>query len=172
MNSELFLDALQKSYTSIKAEFNSVSSEGIYSKWPEEFIYNEGWNVFGLRFNGNDLAQAHAICPYISGFIKRYNRLITTLGFSVLNPGTIIYPHVGYTNAVLRCHLGISVPEGDCCLRVGEKVMKWEEGAAFIFDDTIEHEAWNKTDQKRIVMLLDLNKEVLYNVDYMGENTQ
>ena len=168
MNPELFIDVLQKNYPSIKSEFNSVASGEIYVKWPEEFLYNTGWNVFGLRFQGRDLPDAHLICPYISSLLKKYASLIDTLGFSVLAPGTIIYPHEGYTNKVLRCHMGISVPQGDCCLRVGDKIMKWQNGVAFVFDDTIEHEAWNKTDETRIVMLMDLHKDVLYDPNYAG----
>ena len=53
------------------------------------------------------------------------------------------------------------MPEGDCCLKVGGKVRKWKEGESFIFDDTIEHEAWNRTNEDRIVLLMDLNKKVL-----------
>lgn len=169
MSPEFFVDALEKNYTAIKSEFFSMISDDFYTKWPEEFIYNDGWNVFGLRLQGEDMLETHALCPFISGFIKQYSSLIDTLGFSALNPGTVIYPHVGYTDEVLRCHMGITVPEGDCCLRVGEDLFKWKEGAAFVFDDTIEHEAWNKTDEKRVVMLMDLNKELLYDENYFGE---
>lgn len=156
-----FIEDLERHYPHIKEEFLRVVSEDLCVQWPERFLYNEGWNVFGLRFQYQDLPEAHALCPYISRLVKKYDRMIETAGFSILSPGTVIRPHVGYSHEVLRCHLGIQVPPGDCCLRVGAATWKWKEGRAFIFDDTIEHEAWNRTDQKRIVMLLDLKKDCL-----------
>ncbi len=169
MNDVMFIKALEKEYVKIKEEFQSVASENIYTKWPEEFLYNEGWNVFGLRFQKNDIKEAHLLCPVISGLIKKYDTLIDSLGFSSLNPGTIIKPHIGYTNKVLRCHMGIIVPKGDCALKVAERIIKWKEGSAFIFDDTEQHEAWNKTEQKRVVMLIDLVKDVLYDTSYKSD---
>lgn len=153
------LKAFEDQYAAIKREYDTVVSSDLLQKWPEKDIYNEGWNVFGLRFQNSDMAPAHAICPVLSGITKKYSSVIHTIGFSVLNPGTIISPHVGYTSEVLRCHMGISVPEGDCCLKVGGVTRKWKNGEAFIFDDTITHEAWNKTSEIRVVMLVDLVKK-------------
>jgi beta-hydroxylase len=82
--------------------------------------------------------------------------LIWTAGFLVLNPGTIIKPHCGVSSDVLRCHLGIKVPEGDCCLRVDGEILKWHNGKVIIFDDTRQHEAWNMTSESRVILLLDL----------------
>lgn len=51
-------------------------------------------------------------------------------------------------------HLGLIVPS-DCCLRVGDAVKSWKEGKCLIFDDTVEHEAWNNSKEDRIILLLD-----------------
>ena len=79
---------------------------------------------------------------------------LTTAGFSALAPGTCIAPHTGYPDGVLRCHLGLVIPP-DCALRVGDDVQAWENGKCLIFDDTAEHEAWNRSDRTRVVLLLD-----------------
>jgi len=79
---------------------------------------------------------------------------MTTAGFSSLKPGTHIVPHVGYSNGVLRCHLGLFVADG-CALRVKTQTRSWQEGKCLIFDDTVEHEAWNYSDANRIVLLID-----------------
>ncbi len=152
---------LEQKFKNIRDEFLSVAQEGLYSQWPEKFLYNEGWNVFGLRFMNSDIPEAHNICPFISSLVHKYDQLITTAGFSIMNPGTIIYPHKGYTEEVLRCHLGIEVPEGDCFLMVDGIKKSWRAGEAFVFDDTFEHQAWNLTSSRRIIMLLDLDKERL-----------
>ena len=160
---DIFTNSLTEKHALIKNEFVIAVTEDKYLEWPESYLYNHGWNVFGLRFQYNDIFDAHSLCPVLSDFIKQHDTLIETAGFSILSPGTIINPHVGFSSDVLRCHLGIKIPEGDCCLKVGGMVRKWKEAESFIFDDTIEHEAWNRTSEDRIVLLMDLNKEVLLN---------
>ena len=75
--------------------------------------------------------------------------------FSLLAPGTAIPPHVGVNNARLVCHLPLVVPEG-CWFRVGTETRFWKKGEAFVFDDTIEHEALNPSDELRVVFIFDI----------------
>jgi len=75
--------------------------------------------------------------------------------FSILRPGARIPPHTGVTNTRAIIHLPLVVPEG-CGFRVGGETRQWREGEAFAFDDTIEHEAWNESDQQRIVLIFDV----------------
>ncbi|HEY0436794.1 MAG TPA: aspartyl/asparaginyl beta-hydroxylase domain-containing protein, partial [Phenylobacterium sp.] len=60
----------------------------------------------------------------------------------------------GVNNARLIVHLPLVVPPG-CGFRVGGTTRQWEPGRAFVFDDTIEHEAWNDSDEPRAVLILD-----------------
>lgn len=76
--------------------------------------------------------------------------------FSKLNPNTRIPPHVGMLNTRLICHLPIMVPENCGALRVGNQVRSWVEGEALVFDDSIQHEAWNESNQTRVVLLFDI----------------
>jgi aspartyl/asparaginyl beta-hydroxylase (cupin superfamily) len=73
-----------------------------------------------------------------------------------MRANTHISPHRGPTNLRLRCHLAIKVPTGDCAIRVGEQTRHWREGTCLVFDDHLEHEAWNHTDEDRIVLIVDL----------------
>lgn len=75
--------------------------------------------------------------------------------FSLLRPHTRIPPHTGVTNTRAIVHLPLIVPPG-CGFRVGGETREWVEGKAFAFDDTIEHEAWNDSDQLRAVLILDV----------------
>jgi aspartyl/asparaginyl beta-hydroxylase (cupin superfamily) len=75
--------------------------------------------------------------------------------FSLLAPKTSIPPHVGVNNARLVCHLPLVVPEG-CWFRVGAETRFWKRAEAFVFDDTIEHEALNPSDQLRVVFIFDV----------------
>ncbi len=75
--------------------------------------------------------------------------------FSLLAPHTAIPPHVGFNNARLVCHLPLVVPDG-CWFRVGAESRPWKRGEAFVFDDTIEHEAMNPSDELRVVFIFDI----------------
>ncbi|WP_296817700.1 aspartyl/asparaginyl beta-hydroxylase domain-containing protein [Brevundimonas sp.] len=77
--------------------------------------------------------------------------------FSRLEPGAHIPPHNGLVNTRLICHLPLIVPPG-CSLRVGSETHEWRYGQAFAFDDTVEHEAWNTSDQTRVVLIFDVWK--------------
>jgi len=78
-----------------------------------------------------------------------------TAVFSILDAKTRIPPHTGVTNARLIVHLPLVVPPG-CGFRVGAERREWRVGAAFVFDDTIEHEAWNDSDAPCAVLILDI----------------
>jgi aspartyl/asparaginyl beta-hydroxylase (cupin superfamily) len=78
-----------------------------------------------------------------------------TAFFSILRPRSRIPPHTGVTNCRTIIHLPLIVPEG-CGLRVGGETRSWQVGEALAFDDTIEHEAWNDSDQLRAVLILDV----------------
>jgi aspartyl/asparaginyl beta-hydroxylase (cupin superfamily) len=84
--------------------------------------------------------------------------------FSLLAPHTTIPAHVGVNNSRLVCHLPLVVPEG-CWFRVGAETRFWERGSAFLFDDTIEHEAANPSDQLRVVFIFDVWNPALSGIE-------
>lgn len=75
--------------------------------------------------------------------------------YSVFTPGTHLLPHKGVTNTRLVGHLPLLVPP-DCALRVGGEIHEWQPGRVVVFDDTYEHEAWNRSKQTRVVMIFDI----------------
>lgn len=75
--------------------------------------------------------------------------------FSQLKAGAHILPHTGFVNTRLICHLPLIVPPG-CQFRVGNETRTWEAGKAWVFDDTIEHEARNSGDRTRVVLIFDI----------------
>jgi len=78
-----------------------------------------------------------------------------TAFFSVLKPGTHLPPHTGVSNIRSVVHLPLIVPD-KCGFRVGGETREWRVGEAFVFDDTIEHEAWNDSDTIRAVLIVDV----------------
>lgn len=78
-----------------------------------------------------------------------------TAMFSALQPKTHIPPHTGSSNVRLLTHLPLILP-GAARFRVGNTVRDWEMGRAWVFDDTIEHEAWNDADAMRVILIFDV----------------
>jgi aspartyl/asparaginyl beta-hydroxylase (cupin superfamily) len=76
----------------------------------------------------------------------------------VLEPGSNINPHQGDTDAIVRCHLGLSVPGGlpDCGFQVGTEIRGWKEGEALPFCDAQTHSAWNHCSERRLIMIVDV----------------
>jgi hypothetical protein len=75
--------------------------------------------------------------------------------YSLLRPGTHIKPHNGMLNTRLICHLPL-ITNPDCAIRVGNETRGWEQGKLLIFDDSIEHEAWNRGNDTRIILLFEI----------------
>src|SRR5262249_12003867 len=73
-------------------------------------------------------------------------------------PGANINPHQGDTDAIIRCHLGLSVPGGlpECGFQVGPEIRGWKEGEALPFCDAWTHTSWNNTREKRLVIIIDV----------------
>ncbi|MEZ5897058.1 MAG: aspartyl/asparaginyl beta-hydroxylase domain-containing protein [Parvularculaceae bacterium] len=74
--------------------------------------------------------------------------------FSRLRPGAHIPPHYGLTNARLTVHLPLQIPE-DCAIKVGDTINVWEEGKIIAFDDSYQHEAWNRSGRDRVVLIFE-----------------
>ena len=121
---------------------------------------NRDWTAIHLWQNGRRIEANADHCPKTLALLEDLDQPeIRGAGpnamFSLLAPGTAIPPHVGVSNARLVCHLPLIVPDG-CWFRVGAETRHWRRGEAFLFDDTIEHEALNPTDQLRIVFIFDV----------------
>ena len=145
-----FLQPLEHHWQQIREEYDAIASSSV--KWHEP-IHNGKWNVIGFRFQGEDILEnqeraliTSSLCAQIPG--------IHTYGFSIMEPGCEIHPHVGYTNEVLRGHLGLYC-NPLAGLQVGNDVRSWKEGEVFIFDDTTLHSAWNRGKTQRVILLFD-----------------
>jgi aspartate beta-hydroxylase len=118
------------------------------------------WTAFYLWKNGAFVEENAALCPNTADAIRRVP--LSAIGsrtpsvfFSLLRPGAHIPPHHGMLNSRLICHLPLIVPAGGW-LRVGGETRFWEEGRLLVFDDSIEHEARNPSDELRIVLIFDI----------------
>jgi aspartate beta-hydroxylase len=149
--------ALEKNYEAIREEITNLANTDFQSE-AEGLKENGEWDVFLFYERGRKNDKNCARCPVITRLIESHNTVRTQAGLlyvSKLNPGTQIKPHKGPTNVRLRCHLGIKIPDGDCGLTVGGETRRWQQGRCLVFDDSLEHEAWNRTPESRIVLIID-----------------
>ena len=121
---------------------------------------SKDWSILALCENGWLAPKIVECCPQtweamLQVPLPRISGWGPTVVFSLLRAGAWIAPHSGMYNTRLICHLPLVVPPG-CRFRVGNEVLEWEEGKLLIFDDTIEHEAWNDSAEDRIVLIFDI----------------
>ncbi len=117
------------------------------------------WSSLHLWREGKKIEEACARAPETVRIVEALPLAgipgrAPTIFFSILKAGKRIPPHTGVTNVRAIVHLPLIVPN-QCAFRVGGEVREWVEGEAFVFDDTIEHEAWNDSDRDRAVLILD-----------------
>jgi aspartyl/asparaginyl beta-hydroxylase (cupin superfamily) len=118
------------------------------------------WSAFHFYDKGRPIEDRCARAPGTMAAVRRLPQAEVDLRsptamFSVLKPKTRIPPHTGVANFRLVVHLPLVLPPR-CGFRVGGETREWRMGEAWVFDDTIEHEAWNDSDETRIILICDI----------------
>jgi aspartyl/asparaginyl beta-hydroxylase (cupin superfamily) len=168
-----WLDAIEALTEEIRAELTSAlvtDRTGLepYIAYPDgvpldqwkELNKSRRWSAYFL-WNQGVAQPAHiARCPRTAQAVQGapqcdIARRGPTAFFSILDAKTRIPPHTGVTNTRLTVHLPLIVPP-DCTFRVGSETREWVPGRAWVFDDTIEHEAWNGSDAPRAILIFDI----------------
>ncbi len=149
---------LKSNYPAIREEILALAAT-LFHRESERIGRTGDWDVAFLYERGRRHADVCDACPVTTHGIEAYPTIRTAAGLiyvSRMRPNTHIAPHRGPTNLRVRCHLAIKVPTGDCAIRVGEETRRWHEGECLVFDDFLVHEAWNHTDEDRLVLIVDL----------------
>jgi hypothetical protein len=167
-----WLDKLEAATADIRAELMEIlREESAFRPYVESdarlpqtehqgMLNNPSWSAFYLWKQGEIVPQNAARCPRTMSaladapFAQVKNRSPSVM-FSLLRPGARIPPHTGEVNTRLICHLPLIVPE-NCRFRVGNDTRRLVEGKAWVFDDTMEHEAWNGSSQTRVILLFEI----------------
>ncbi|KQX21633.1 MULTISPECIES: aspartyl/asparaginyl beta-hydroxylase domain-containing protein [unclassified Sphingomonas] len=168
-----WLGELEAATDIIQAEFEAVAgaerAELVpYIQYPEgapvaqwkALNHSRDWTAIHLWQYGRPIEANARHCPATMDLIARFPQpriggCSPNAMFSLLAPGTRIPPHHGVANTRLVCHLPLIVPEG-CWFRVGAETRPWRRGEAWLFDDTIEHEAMNPTGALRVILIIDI----------------
>lgn len=164
--------AVERATASITTELRALLAEGgHFSPYLQSstnqpamnersLLDSQDWSACYLVQNGT-ITAAGARCPHALAALEaapvpRIPERSPNVLFSRLAPRTHIPPHNGFLNTRLICHLPLIVPPACGKLRCGSEERAWEEGRLMVFDDSIEHEAWNDSDAERIVLLFEI----------------
>jgi aspartate beta-hydroxylase len=125
-----------------------------------ELNHSARWSSLHLWRDGVRQEAACKLCPKTTALLERLPLAdqpgyAPTAMFSALDAKTKIPAHTGSTNVRLLCHLPLILP-GPARFRVGNETREWKMGEAWVFDDTIEHEAWNDADELRVILIFDI----------------
>lgn len=168
-----WLDALEEATAMVRAELAGVLPQereleaflGPHSPQDmQEMLRSSGsqqaaWDAYFFYRHGERYDAHCASCPQTTALldtlplVRIRDHAPETL-FSVLRAGTHILPHRGVTNTRVVTHLPLIIPD-DCALRVGGETHVWQPGRCVTFDDTFEHEAWNRSSETRVVLIFD-----------------
>ncbi|XP_046440379.1 titin-like isoform X2 [Daphnia pulex] len=156
-----FFDLLEANWRQIRNEGVALltleAPEG-FADESEKLRDSGDWKQYELFAQGRKNAAHCTKAPVTCTLIENYPPALCKRGqvkFSIMHPGTHVWPHTGPTNCRIRAHLGLVVP-GGAQLRVGNTTDTWEEGKFIIFDDSFEHEVWHKGSSYRLVLIVDL----------------
>jgi aspartyl/asparaginyl beta-hydroxylase (cupin superfamily)/Tfp pilus assembly protein PilF len=168
-----WLDRIEAATAEIRAEFERVFAEDAgslepYIAYPEgvpldqwaELNHSRRWSVFFLWRDGEPVTAHLERCPRTAELVRQVPFVdvagyAPSVFFSILDAKSKIPPHTGVTNTRLIVHLPLIIPPG-CGFRVGSETREWQPGRAWVFDDTIEHEAWNNSDVPRAILIFDI----------------
>lgn len=168
-----WLNELQAASAQISAELGALlqsrsMQKAAYIRYPEgvpvdqwaALNHNPDWSALHLIERGHIVEANARHCPTTMDVLRRMPQPVMAGAgpnamFSLLAPKTHIPPHRGVSNTRLLCHLPLIVPPG-CWFRVGEETRYWEAGKAWVFDDTLDHEALNPSDDLRIILIADI----------------
>jgi aspartyl/asparaginyl beta-hydroxylase (cupin superfamily) len=157
------LSDIEHNWTELKEEITTfikekdsafISNKAEYS----HIDLNDGWSIVKFLFWGKKVSgEFKNKCPKTMGYLNKVPGLVS-LSISKLAPKSVLAEHSGDTNAIMRCHLGVEIPAGlpEVGLKVNGEERGWVEGKWVIFNDAYRHSAWNNTDKRRIVIIIDI----------------
>lgn len=131
---------------------------------------NAAWKSFFFEGYSYKSIPNRARCPRTAALIDQVPNVVVAF-FSIFEPGTHLKDHYGVTKAMLNVHLGLLVPEGPnrCEIRIRDEFRTWKPGEFLIFDETFNHEAWNESDQPRVVLFLQVMRPMRWPGRVLGK---
>ncbi len=151
---------IETNWQIIRAELDALLRENatLMAYFDQNMVTTaKSWKTFPMMAWGVTMHQNCQKCPKTMVLLQQIPGLVSA-SFNLLEPHSTIKSHNGDTNAIVRCHLGLYIPDGlpDCGFKVGGEDKAWENGQLLLFCDAHEHTAWNNTPQNRYILLFDV----------------
>ncbi|XP_077348885.1 aspartyl/asparaginyl beta-hydroxylase isoform X3 [Lithobates pipiens] len=135
-------------------------AKGLFVPEDENLREKGDWSQYTLwqqgRKNEKSCNSAPRTCALLERFPESTGCRRGQIKYSVMHPGTHVWPHTGPTNCRLRMHLGLVIPKTGCKIRCANDTRSWTEGKVLIFDDSFEHEVWQDADSYRLIFIVDI----------------
>ncbi|XP_060730190.1 aspartyl/asparaginyl beta-hydroxylase isoform X7 [Tachysurus vachellii] len=153
---------LERNWMTIRDEALAVldTKSGLFLPEDENLRETGDWGQFTLWQQGRKVSSSCQSVPKTCALLERFKEATTCkrgqIKFSVMQPGTHVWPHTGPTNCRLRMHLGLVIPQKGCRIRCTNQTREWEEGKVLIFDDSFEHEVWQDAESYRLIFIVDV----------------
>ncbi|XP_064240300.1 aspartyl/asparaginyl beta-hydroxylase isoform X10 [Aotus nancymaae] len=154
--------SLERNWKLIRDEGLAVmdKAKGLFLPEDENLREKGDWSQFTLwqqgRRNENACKGAPKTCTLLEKFPETTGCRRGQIKYSIMHPGTHVWPHTGPTNCRLRMHLGLVIPKEGCKIRCANETKTWEEGKVLIFDDSFEHEVWQDASSFRLIFIVDV----------------
>jgi hypothetical protein len=154
------LTRLEDEYPALRDEFEARiprARSAFSSQTTGYFGVVDQWLSYPLvTETGEPVPEAFAAFPRLSALLAELVELkfLCKTYFALMKPGVHLPEHCGGQNVALRMHFALRIPSGDAALRVGGIEQRWEDGKQVFFDDTFVHEAWNRTNRDRYILLM------------------
>ncbi|XP_023606765.1 aspartyl/asparaginyl beta-hydroxylase isoform X5 [Myotis lucifugus] len=154
--------SLERNWKLIRDEGLAVmdKAKGLFLPEDENLREKGDWSQFTLwqqgRKNENACKGAPKTCSLLDKFPETTGCRRGQIKYSIMHPGTHVWPHTGPTNCRLRMHLGLVIPKEGCKIRCANETKTWEEGKVLIFDDSFEHEVWQDATSFRLIFIVDV----------------
>ena len=150
---------IRKEYQQIKNKLKPIKGDKYFE---DDIIKTDKWERFYIKWYSDISKEVIQQLPKTTKLLNQCQNIQLAM-FSVMKPGTIVYPHRGPYRGSLRVHLGLECPsmEEGCYITIDNKKYGWKDGEFLIFDDTYTHEVQNNSDKERVVLFMDISRPVI-----------
>lgn len=157
-------DRLASDWQKIQAECDALLAErdaipplGRIASYHRRIAPDDKWRSFFFEAHGYEVVANRARCPATAAMLDTIPNLVTAF-YSVMDPGTHVPRHRGFSKGLLNVHLGLRIPgeAQECRIQVADQDRRWEEGKVLMFDESFHHEVWNDSDQTRAVLFIQV----------------
>ena len=157
-------EVLKREWRTVQAEYDSlvigrdvIPPLGKIADYHRRIAPDDKWRSFFFEAHGYEVVANRTRCPKTAAILDGIPDLVTAF-FSVMDAGTHVPRHKGFSKALLNIHLGLRIPAGmkDCRIQVADQTRGWADGEILMFDESFPHEVWNDSNHSRAILFIQV----------------